>query len=81
MLWACLAVAFAGTCAVRGLPTDRVVLLGWVVFRAATVPQALGFYAGLLGLNGLALAPELAVQITRVSPKLTSTEPSAYLLN
>ncbi|MCZ2860277.1 phosphatase PAP2 family protein [Blastococcus sp. VKM Ac-2987] len=31
VLWTCLGVAFAGTCAVRGLPTDRVVLLGWVL--------------------------------------------------
>jgi hypothetical protein len=30
-LWAGLALAFAATCAVRGLPTDRVVLLGWVL--------------------------------------------------
>ena len=51
----------------RVAATLIVVLVGWVVFRAATVPQAMGFYAGLLGLNGLALAPELAVQITRES--------------
>ncbi|WP_104524380.1 phosphatase PAP2 family protein [Blastococcus atacamensis] len=31
VLWAGLAVAFAATCAVHGLPTDRVVLLGWVI--------------------------------------------------
>ncbi|MCA0145057.1 phosphatase PAP2 family protein [Blastococcus sp. LR1] len=31
VLWFGLAAAFAGTCAVRGLPTDRVVLLGWVL--------------------------------------------------
>ena len=30
-LWTALAAAFAATCAVRGLPTDRVVLLGWVL--------------------------------------------------
>lgn len=30
LLWAGLAAAFVATAAVRGLPTDRVVLLGWV---------------------------------------------------
>ncbi|MGY1826524.1 phosphatase PAP2 family protein [Blastococcus sp. SYSU DS0541] len=30
-LWGGLLVAFALTCAARGLPTDRVVLLGWVL--------------------------------------------------
>ena len=31
VLWAGLAVAFAVTCLERGLPTDRIVLLGWVL--------------------------------------------------
>lgn len=31
VMWAVLASGFAATCAVRGLPTDRVVLLGWVL--------------------------------------------------
>ncbi|MCF6508059.1 phosphatase PAP2 family protein [Blastococcus sp. MG754426] len=31
VLWAALLLVFAATCAVRGLPTDRVVLLGWVL--------------------------------------------------
>ncbi|TFV53108.1 phosphatase PAP2 family protein [Blastococcus sp. TF02A_35] len=31
VLWVALGTAFAATCAVRGLPTDRVVLLGWVL--------------------------------------------------
>ncbi|CCG04064.1 phosphatase PAP2 family protein [Blastococcus saxobsidens] len=31
VLWTTLGVAFAATCVVRGLPTDRVVLLGWVL--------------------------------------------------
>ncbi|SFL06765.1 phosphatase PAP2 family protein [Geodermatophilus ruber] len=31
LLWAGLALAFATTCLVTGLPTDRVVLLGWVL--------------------------------------------------
>jgi PAP2 superfamily protein len=46
-LWAALAVAFAATCAVRGLPTDRVVLLGWVlcglaVHAASQGPRRVG---------------------------------------
>ncbi|MQA32084.1 phosphatase PAP2 family protein [Modestobacter roseus] len=39
-LGALLLVAFLGTCVARGLPTDRLVLLGWVV--AALVVHALG---------------------------------------
>jgi hypothetical protein len=31
LLWAGLLLAFVATCAVKGLPTDRVVLLGWVL--------------------------------------------------
>ena len=31
LLWAALALSFAATCLVRGLPTDRVVLLGWIL--------------------------------------------------
>jgi hypothetical protein len=31
VLWGALALAFATTCVVVGLPTDRVVLLGWVL--------------------------------------------------
>ncbi|MDK3256352.1 phosphatase PAP2 family protein [Blastococcus capsensis] len=31
VLWTALGIAFAATCAVRGLPTDRLVLLGWVL--------------------------------------------------
>lgn len=35
------------------LRTFVLVCLGWVVFRAATVEQAVGVWAGLAGLNGL----------------------------
>jgi hypothetical protein len=35
VLWAALALAFAVTCATTGLPTDRVVLLGWAVAALA----------------------------------------------
>jgi hypothetical protein len=31
VLWAGLALSFAATCLVEGMPTDRVVLLGWVL--------------------------------------------------
>lgn len=35
--------------------TLALVLIGWVMFRAATVPEALDVYAGMLGLNGWAM--------------------------
>ncbi len=44
-----------------------IVLLGWVMFRAADPVQAGGIYAGMLGLNGWATPPSLALQITRES--------------
>lgn len=47
--------------------TLLVVLLGWVVFRAPDITQAVRFYAGMLGLNGLSLPVEVALQITRES--------------
>ncbi len=37
------------------------VLVGWVVFRAESLTQALGIYAGMLGLNGLAPRAETLV--------------------
>ena len=46
-LWTALAGAFAVTCAVRGLPTDRVVLLGWVL-------AGLGVHAAVQGPRRLA---------------------------
>lgn len=47
------------------ISTLLIVLLGWVMFRAATPLQAGGIYAGMIGLNGWAVAPE--IHITRES--------------
>ncbi|NJM82190.1 MAG: MBOAT family protein [Tabrizicola sp.] len=47
--------------------TMLIVLIGWVMFRATTVPGAIDVYAGLIGLNGFALPFDVAVQITRES--------------
>jgi alginate O-acetyltransferase complex protein AlgI len=44
--------------------TFLLVVIGWVMFRAPTVEVALSMYAGMLGLNGAALSPELSWQIT-----------------
>ena len=44
-----------------------IVLLAWVMFRAANVTEAMGVYQGMLGLNGIGTAPEIAVLITRES--------------
>lgn len=37
--------------------TLMLVLIGWIMFRAASVDDALGLYAGMLGWNGLAAEP------------------------
>ena len=44
--------------------TMLVVILGWVVFRAASLAEAGRVYAGMLGLNGVALSDALAWQVT-----------------
>jgi alginate O-acetyltransferase complex protein AlgI len=44
--------------------TMLLVMLGWVMFRAETVPVALRLYRGLLGFNGLELSQTLAWQVT-----------------
>lgn len=41
------------------------VILGWVVFRAETLGQAMSMYLGMTGFNGLAMRPEL---ITLTAP-------------
>ena len=41
------------------------VILGWVVFRAETLGQAVAMYFGMFGANGLAMRPEL---ITLTAP-------------
>jgi alginate O-acetyltransferase complex protein AlgI len=43
--------------------TMLVVIVGWVLFRSATLRGALALYAGLIGLNGLALSAELSWQL------------------
>lgn len=40
------------------------VMLGWTLFRAVTLPDALAMYAGMIGLNGLSLTADVAWQIT-----------------
>jgi alginate O-acetyltransferase complex protein AlgI len=47
--------------------TLMIVLLGWVMFRAANVTEALGVYRGMLGLNGFATAPDVLLAITTES--------------
>ena len=44
--------------------TLLIVLLGWVMFRAANVPEALGVYSGMLGLNGIGTAPGVALALS-----------------
>jgi alginate O-acetyltransferase complex protein AlgI len=43
--------------------TMVLVLIGWVIFRAASISYAIAVYAGMLGLNGLEIRPEFLVQI------------------
>jgi alginate O-acetyltransferase complex protein AlgI len=47
--------------AIAWLLTMVLVLLGWVMFRAVSVTQAVQIYAGMAGLNGLALSPETLI--------------------
>ncbi len=46
--------------------TFLLVVLGWVMFRAASVPDALAFYRGLLGGNGWAMGADVIWQVTRL---------------
>ncbi|CAM3709189.1 MBOAT family O-acyltransferase [Deinococcus frigens] len=43
--------------------TMLLVILGWVMFRADNVPDALRMYGGMLGVNGFALSDTLAWQV------------------
>jgi alginate O-acetyltransferase complex protein AlgI len=45
--------------------TLAIVLVGWVMFRAFTVDEAVGMYSGMLGLNGVALSAGEIGLITR----------------
>lgn len=69
--------------------TLLLVMLGWVVFRAETVGAAITFYAGMIGLHGIALRPEIATLtvpseilflliglVLSLFPKLGSSRPS-----
>ena len=56
-----------GKTAFRLVTTLLIVLLGWVMFRAIDPAQAGGIYAGMLGLNGWATDPGLALAMTRES--------------
>lgn len=47
--------------------TLLIVMLGWVAFRAATVHDAFDVYAGLAGINGFGLSPDLALAISSES--------------
>ena len=44
--------------------TILLVMIGWVMFRAHTVHEAVDFYRGMLGFNGFAIRPEFAWRIT-----------------
>lgn len=49
------------------ISTLLAVLIGWVMFRAADVTEALEVYGGMLGLNGISPSPEIALAITTES--------------
>lgn len=49
------------------IATLVVVLVGWVMFRAANVTEAFEVYGGMLGLNGLSPSPDIALAITSES--------------
>lgn len=44
-------------------PTLLAVILGWVMFRADTVGDAMGFYQGMIGLNGFGISDHLDWQL------------------
>lgn len=41
-----------------------IVLIGWVAFRSATMGQAMDVYAGMVGLHGIAIPLDIALQIS-----------------
>ncbi len=57
--------------------TFLLVALGWVLFRAADVSQAAAVFAGMVGVHGFALSPELAWQVT---PRALVTLGFAYVV-
>jgi alginate O-acetyltransferase complex protein AlgI len=44
-----------------------IVLIGWVAFRAETMSQAMDVYAGMIGLHGVAIPLDIALQISSES--------------
>ena len=44
-----------------------IVLIGWVAFRAADMTQAMDVYAGMIGLHGVAIPIDVALQISSES--------------
>ena len=48
----------------RVVVTMILVIMGWVIFRAATLGDAVSMYAGLIGLNGWGVSEGLAWQVT-----------------
>ena len=44
-----------------------IVLIGWVAFRAGDLTQAMDVYAGMIGLHGIAIPLDLALQISSES--------------
>lgn len=48
----------------RVFNTMILVIIGWVIFRAASIGDAFSMYAGLIGLNGVGVSEALAWQVT-----------------
>ncbi|MCU0831692.1 MAG: MBOAT family protein [Rhizobiaceae bacterium] len=44
--------------------TIVLVIIGWVMFRAHSVSEAMAVYGGMAGLNGIGLTPEFAWKVT-----------------
>lgn len=46
--------------------TMMIVMIGWVMFRASDVAQAVAVYRGMLGIHGFSLSAEIAWQIQNI---------------
>jgi alginate O-acetyltransferase complex protein AlgI len=53
--------------AIMTIPTLLFVILGWVMFRAKDVPQAMAFYKGMAGMNGFGITESAGWQVTGFS--------------
>jgi alginate O-acetyltransferase complex protein AlgI len=49
---------------VRVIKTMLLVIVGWVVFRAADISGAMNMFSGMLGLNGVGFSPAVQWQVT-----------------